>query len=75
MIAKAMTATTPMFWAGFEKASTASRTAIRIGARAAKVGFDWNGPEPILDKVREELDELRTEHDLMQSQSDEISSM
>jgi ATP diphosphatase len=27
--------------------------------RAAKVGFDWSAPEPILDKIEEEIDELR----------------
>lgn len=29
--------------------------------KAAKVGFDWPAPEPVLDKVREELDEVAAE--------------
>ncbi len=29
--------------------------------KAAKVGFDWPSPEPVLDKVREELDEVAAE--------------
>lgn len=32
----------------------------RIQEKAACVGFDWNTVEPVWDKVREELDELRS---------------
>ncbi len=31
----------------------------QIQARAARVGFDWKSPEPVLEKVEEELQELR----------------
>jgi MazG family protein len=30
-----------------------------LGSKAAQVGFDWKRPEQVLDKVGEELDELR----------------
>ena len=30
-----------------------------LGDRAAQVGFDWDGPSPVLEKIAEELDELR----------------
>ena len=33
--------------------------ASRIGARTANVGFDWDEPGGVLDKVDEELDEVR----------------
>ena len=33
--------------------------ALKLQERAAKVGFDWSEPEPILDKVVEDIDELR----------------
>ncbi|KQY14589.1 nucleoside triphosphate pyrophosphohydrolase [Rhizobium sp. Root482] len=33
--------------------------ALKLQERAAKVGFDWSSPEPILDKVEEEIGELR----------------
>ena len=33
--------------------------ALKIQERAAKVGFDWSEPEPILDKIEEEIAELR----------------
>lgn len=33
-------------------------TALKVQQRAAKVGFDWDRPEPILDKLREETSEF-----------------
>lgn len=33
--------------------------ALKLQERAAKVGFDWTSPEPILDKIEEEIAELR----------------
>lgn len=33
--------------------------ALKLQTRAAKVGFDWSQPEPILDKIEEEIGELR----------------
>jgi nucleoside triphosphate diphosphatase len=35
--------------------------AAKLGSRAARVGFDWPEPAAVLDKVREETDELRVE--------------
>jgi MazG family protein len=35
--------------------------AAKLGSRAARVGFDWPEPAAVLDKVREETDELRAE--------------
>lgn len=37
--------------------------AVKLQRRAARVGFDWTEPGPILDKIREELDELAAELD------------
>lgn len=33
--------------------------ALKLQERAAKVGFDWSAAEPILDKIEEEIGELR----------------
>ncbi|MDO1583891.1 nucleoside triphosphate pyrophosphohydrolase [Rhizobium oryzicola] len=33
--------------------------ALKLQERAAKVGFDWSEAEPILDKIEEEIEELR----------------
>jgi len=35
--------------------------ALKLQKRAAAVGFDWKAPGPVLDKLREELDEVRHE--------------
>ena len=35
--------------------------AAKLGGRAAKVGFDWDEPEGILEKLDEEIAELKTE--------------
>jgi ATP diphosphatase len=33
--------------------------AIKLQKRAARVGFDWGSPEPVLDKFAEEVEEMR----------------
>ena len=44
------------------KASLSGLTvANNLQAKAAKVGFDWGEPEPILDKIEEELEEVKAE--------------
>ncbi len=35
----------------------------KVQRRAKSVGFDWDRPEPVFDKIREELDELAAEAD------------
>jgi nucleoside triphosphate diphosphatase len=35
--------------------------AIKLQEKAARVGFDWKDPEPVFDKVIEELEEVRAE--------------
>ncbi|KAB7772195.1 nucleoside triphosphate pyrophosphohydrolase [Xanthomonas maliensis] len=37
--------------------------ATKLQSRAARVGFDWPGPAPVLDKLQEEIGELRAEFD------------
>ncbi len=44
------------------KASLSGLTvANNLQAKASKVGFDWGEPEPILDKIEEELEEVKAE--------------
>ncbi|RBA84776.1 nucleoside triphosphate pyrophosphohydrolase [Xanthomonas oryzae pv. oryzae] len=33
----------------------------KLQSRAARVGFDWPGPVPVLEKLQEEIEELRVE--------------
>jgi tetrapyrrole methylase family protein/MazG family protein len=44
---------------GVPRALPALLKAQRLGTKAARVGFDWERPEAVLDKVAEELAELR----------------
>ena len=41
------------------RAQPALTEALKLQQRAAKVGFDWSEAEPILDKIEEEIGELR----------------
>ena len=36
---------------------------MKLQQKAAKVGFDWPDPAPVLDKLHEEIDEVRAEFD------------
>ena len=44
---------------GVPKALSSLLRAYRIQQKAAAVGFDWPAAEPVWDKIREEIDELR----------------
>jgi MazG family protein len=44
---------------GISRSAPALAEAQQIGSKVAKAGFDWPGIEPVLDKLREELDELQ----------------
>ncbi|WP_313618231.1 nucleoside triphosphate pyrophosphohydrolase [Agrobacterium sp.] len=51
------------FKAGFlgsvHRSQPALTEALKLQEQAARVGFDWSQPEPILDKIEEEVAELR----------------
>ena len=57
----------------FASISSASRSRRRLGRRvslpAARVGFDWASIGPVIDKIEEELGELR--HELAAGQKDQ----
>jgi ATP diphosphatase len=42
-----------------DRAQPALTEALKLQQQAAKVGFDWSEPEPILDKIEEEIAEFR----------------
>jgi MazG family protein len=48
---------------GIPAALPALQRAQRIQSRAARVGFDWEHEDDVLDKIHEEIDELRVELD------------
>lgn len=39
--------------------------AVKLQKKAATVGFDWPGPAPVIEKLKEELDEVRVEFDAL----------
>ena len=39
--------------------------AVTLQKKAATVGFDWPGPAPVIDKLREELEEVQAEFDAL----------
>jgi ATP diphosphatase len=51
--------------------------AVKLQARAGKVGFDWNDPRAVIAKIREELDEVEAELDTgtQQQKADEIGDL
>lgn len=44
---------------GVPRTMPALMEALKLQQQAAKVGFDWSDPEPILDKIEEEIGEFR----------------
>lgn len=48
---------------GVSKALPSLAQAYNYQVRAARVGFDWERIEPVLDKIREEIDEIQAAED------------
>jgi nucleoside triphosphate diphosphatase len=49
--------------AGIPVALPALSRALKLQAKASRVGFDWNDPRAVLRKIREETDEIEAELD------------
>ncbi|KAF1696618.1 nucleoside triphosphate pyrophosphohydrolase [Pseudoxanthomonas koreensis] len=47
--------------AGISRGLPEWQRAVKLQARAARTGFDWPGPEPVIAKLREEIEEVRAE--------------
>jgi len=47
--------------AGVARGMPEWQRAVKLQHKAAKVGFDWPGPAPVIDKLHEEIDEVRAE--------------
>jgi ATP diphosphatase len=47
--------------AGISRGLPEWQRALKFQKRAASIGFDWSDPLPVLDKLREEIDEVRAE--------------
>lgn len=63
---------------GIAKALPASTRAYKLQSRAARVGFDWDKPDLVLDKIIEESGELRAEiaqQDHVSEREDEMGDL
>ena len=47
--------------AGIARGMPEWQRAVKLQHKAAKVGFDWPGPAPVLEKLHEEIEEVRAE--------------
>ena len=47
--------------AGIARGMPEWQRAVKLQHKAAKVGFDWPGPAPVIEKLHEEIDEVRAE--------------
>lgn len=47
--------------AGISRGLPEWQRAVKLQARAARTGFDWPGPQPVIGKLHEEIDEVRAE--------------
>ena len=56
--------------AGVPVALPALTRALKLQAKASKVGFDWNDPRAVLRKIREETDEIEAELDCAEVDSE-----
>ena len=47
--------------AGISRGMPEWQRAVKLQSRAARVGFDWPGPGPVIAKLHEEIEEVRAE--------------
>ena len=47
--------------------------ALKLQKKAATVGFDWPGPEPVIEKLYEEIDEVRAEFTALESRPGDVA--
>ncbi len=47
--------------AGISRGLPEWQRAVKLQSRAARVGFDWPGPDPVIAKLHEEIEEVRVE--------------
>jgi nucleoside triphosphate diphosphatase len=60
--------------AGIARGMPEWQRAVKLQQRAARVGFDWPGPGPVIEKLREEIEEVRVEFDAVAQAPDDAST-
>ena len=56
--------------AGIARGLPEWQRATKLQKRAATLGFDWPGPEPVIAKLHEEIEEVRTEFAALETDAD-----
>lgn len=56
--------------AGIARGLPEWQRATKLQKRAASVGFDWPGPAPVIEKLHEEIDEVRVEFAALEKEPD-----
>jgi nucleoside triphosphate diphosphatase len=60
--------------AGVSRGLPEWQRAVKLQDRAARVGFDWPGPAPVIAKLHEEIDEVRAEFDAVAARPDDAAA-
>lgn len=66
--------TDPSALAGIARGLPEWQRAVKLQARAARAGFDWPGPAPVIDKLHEEIEEVRAEFDAVAADPDDAAA-
>jgi ATP diphosphatase len=60
--------------AGIARGLPEWQRAVKLQKRAARVGFDWPDPTPVIAKLHEEIDEVRAEFAALESDPDDAAA-
>ena len=60
--------------AGISRGLPEWQRAVKLQHKAARVGFDWPGPAPVIAKLHEEIDEMRVEFDAVAANADDAAA-
>ena len=60
--------------AGISRGLPEWQRAVKLQHKAAKVGFDWPGPAPVLEKLHEEIEEVRVEFAAVAASPDDAAA-
>lgn len=60
--------------AGISRGLPEWQRAVKLQHKAARVGFDWPGPAPVIEKLHEEIDEVRVEFAAVAANPDDAAA-
>jgi ATP diphosphatase len=60
--------------AGIARGMPEWQRAVKLQDRAARVGFDWPGPAPVINKLLEEVEEVRAEFAALDASADDAAA-